>query len=462
MPAFSTGFTPQLLASLKVLVPTLTDNIRVALITIANFPSFYDLFNKTESIVPDPNDIVKPLVRPVPLAKCRSFFLDIIDELQRRGPSSPQHFLMSGVLLAEQLLRDTGGILVIACVNSPPTVCPRAASSLESSFLRLCVEDYVYREVGFRLNNAKISYHIFCTSFNTPIADLATIAVPAGLTGGAAHTYNSFAAFHTDLYRTLTAQYFWNAVLHVQWSPGIALKKAFGNFIIESNNVVRFPVLRADQATAYELDIRDALKPPYVVFQAVLHYTDGDGRRIARVMAYRQPLTADPALLRGSLDEAAAAVFLAKAGSYDVLTNGAAEGRKALKKRLARVLPGPPRFELLEWLMDSMIYGRLFRDQPIGEIDRRVEAIVWTRGASFVDVLLSLYPRVVALDDQGDFLLADGSAFAAGRVLLFHTEAVVYVWVSAEAGEELMQGLFGVTEIPVGIGEGRANASRKR
>jgi hypothetical protein len=363
---------------------------------------------------------------------------------------------LPGVLLAERLLGETGGLLLIACVNPPSTVAPRLASASEPSLLRLRFEDHVFRTAGFSLNHSKIAYHIFCAS-SSSFADLATIAVPAGLTGGSAHSYTAatLGAFHTDLYRTLTAQYLWEATLRVQWSQGISLKKAFGNFIIENTNVIRFPVLRVDQATVLWLDVQESIKLPYAVFQAELEYTAGDGRRILRVMAYRQPLTGDPTLLRGSLDEAAAAVFLAKVGAYDILTGGAAAACEGLNQRLARVLPGPPRFEILEALMHSMVFGRLYRQQRTEEVDRRVEAIVWTRGASFVDVLLSLYPRIVALDGEweGCPVPANGAFFTAGRVLMFHTEEAVFVWVGEEAGTELMERLFGVTKMPAEIGE---------
>lgn len=450
--AFSKGFTPQFLATLRATIPSLNGRIAIVLITIGRSPSFFDLMTKREYVVPDTSDPFDFFVEPTPLDLCRDSLLAIIDSLAHKSPTSPGHCLPAGVLLAERMLARTGGILVIGCVGAPTlgphAVSPRDAAAPESSLLGLREDDTFYRSIGFRLNHAKIAYHLFSGG----PADLATIAVPAGLTAGTCHSYDLPAQLpdlHSDLCATIFARYLWDASMRLRLGGPVEVLKTYGNFIIEHGGLVAFPILRADQALAFELRVRERINRPYFVVQAALLYTDDERRRILRVMTFRQAFTEDPQRLRESLDEAAAAAFFVKRVTYEVLRSGPDAGRAAIRAAAA-ALKG---FGAFAHFAHAFYGAVIVAELPRQALDRRIEAIVWARSAPMIETLLALYPRIAALDSRVEAIPADANAFMYGRVLLFHTIGALWIWIGEEANQDYIRSAFGArpfaAEIPV-------------
>jgi hypothetical protein len=70
---------------------------------------------------------------------------------------------------------------------------------------------------------------------------------------------------HTELFRQLSAQYFWCAILRLWVSRGLAIERIHANCIVRKQNLATFPVFSATDSVTYELAVIENGLPATVV-----------------------------------------------------------------------------------------------------------------------------------------------------------------------------------------------------
>jgi hypothetical protein len=444
----SMGFTFQCLALIRAALGSLSDVTRVGLATMGGVVTVYDLIHATECIVADLSDPVLPGQLTPPLGECRKQFTDLLTRLMNRSQEaiSTGHCFGSALVVCQHALASIGGI-VVACLAGPPTVGPlsirRCDRSLKPS------DDEVgrsFRELGFSLNRAGISVHLFNLQSRDP-TDLATISLVAGLTGGELHFYETFdpARIHTDLFGCISGSYLWQTSLRLRATRGIKILTVAANCSCR-DKTVHFPVLSSQHSVALDFAVDPEISGQRAVFQCACLFTNSRCQRIIRVMTFALPVAYRLDDVRRGVDEAALAAFLVKRCPGIVIGQGVREASSSVRLLLNTMLAKCFQFECFPYLVHSLLGSELLRH------DAKLVALMSARTYSLVNCLLYLYPRLFAVDTADGPLPLVQESFGRGRVFLAHTVDRLFVWVSPECPQDVVAAFFGregvVGEVP--------------
>lgn len=459
MNAYGCGFTAQFASSLRSLVATMDEKAKVVLITAAEVPSVWDLERRQEYLVSDMEDhAMKDIVRVIQIGKVRQNMMDILEEIEHRQPpeTAVGCCLPAAMMLAEELMKETGGIVAIGCVDIPnvgPHPLNLRHGGTELQMLKLPEDGTAnfYRDIAFKYNKASISCHVFTALSQMPTNDLACVGVPAGLTGGSVHSYGTFTVerrqeLHTDLFNLLTAEYLWSCSVRLRCSAGVKIGRMHGNFVVQNRNLIWFPVLEKTRACSFELLVDKELSTPYVLLQMGMLWTTDDSRRMLRVFTFRFPISTNYSAIKNSIDEGALTTLIVKRAIFNMLTSGLEPALMKLKNEVIALVANGIPAESIFHLIHSFFVSKI--GTPGAAVpDEKVAFSVWLRSAPIIEMLLYLYPRMFALDSRSGPLPCEGNSFAMGRVFLFHTSNKVYIWVSSDADRGFLTNVFGVNTV---------------
>ncbi|OHS94927.1 Sec23/Sec24 trunk domain containing protein [Tritrichomonas foetus] len=453
--AINSGFTQQVITSVKASLSSMDQTARVCLITMGSRLTVYDFSRKTEFVVSDITEPALPSCPVAPLQDCLSDFEEVLDNLlQHLGEyASNGHCYGSALLLAERVLGKTGGVLVATCVGIP-TVGPYALkerhADKEITLIQLPEDGSgkFYREIGFRLNRVGVSVILFNQNLDNKSSDLSIISVPSGLTGGSCYRYPQFdpVSLHNDLFATMTSEYLWDSSMRLRCSTGVKISYIYSNCTLRENTVY-YPVMSTHNAIMFELTVDSELNTPTVYFQAAVLWTNSQRQRMIRVFTFGLPSSNTPTTVKQSLDEAAIATILAKKAAIKVLQKGPEEASLETKRALTLISSGGFRFSSLYHLIHSLLCSPLLRRGVAGGADTRMHHVIQLRAVSLPNALLYMYPRFYAIDTKTGELPLENAAFCAGSVFLAHTLKRIYIWVSPSATPETLMNIFGVSSL---------------
>ena len=453
------GFTAQFASSLKSVVSTMDENAKVVLITMAEVPSVWDLERRQEYVVDDMEDrSMRNVVRVIEVGKVRQNLMDILEHIENRepAPSAIGCCLPASLMLAEELLRTTGGIVAVGCVDIPnvgphPLNLRQGGTELQMMKIPQDGTANFYREIAFKFNKMSISCHLFAALSQMPTCDLACLGVPCGLTGGSVHYYEQFTEdkrkeLHTDLFNLLTAEYLWSCSVRLRCSSGVKIGRMHGNFVVQNKNLIWFPVLEKTRACSFELLVDKEISTPYVLLQMGMLWTTDDSKRMLRVFTFRFPLSTDYMAIKNSIDEGALTALIVKRAIFNMLSSGLEPALMHLKNEVIALVANGIPAESIFHLIHSFYFSKI-GTPGASTPDQKIAYSVWLRSASIVEMLLCLYPRMFALDTRSAAIPCEANSFAVGRVFLFHTNAKTYIWVSNEADPTFLSNVFGVTTV---------------
>jgi hypothetical protein len=276
---------------------------------------------------------------------------------------------------------------------------------------------------------------------------MAVCSFPSGFTGGALHYYAAFdpQLLHAELYDTLAGAYLWAASLRIRTSAGAKAATAIGNLQVRDRTVF-VPVLRSQDAVAFELKVESI--SGRLVIQVEAAFRGPAGTRVVRVMALAVPVAPDLEGLRSAVDEAALAAFFTKRTASWVTTQGVPEAATALRRHARAAGANGFRVASLYHLLHSLVESPLLRPVYEEGVDGRLSRLINARSLAIVDAVLFLYPRMFAIDTGTEPLPLAQESFNRGRVIVVHTIARIFVWVSPEAEVETVRAFFGADAVP--------------
>jgi hypothetical protein len=164
-------------------------------------------------------------------------------------------------------------------------------------------------------------------------------------------------------------------------------------------------------------------------------------------MTFAIPTVADMEGIRSNVDEAALATFFVKRAASLVTTHGVPEMVNVLKTDLRGLSAKGFRLVSLYHLIHAFIESPLLKPVHHEGVDGRMTELVNARAFSLMDALLYLYPRMFATDGNSSALALTMDAFGAGNVIVVHTFARIFVWVSPNASHEIIREFFGEDEV---------------
>ncbi|OHT07564.1 Sec23/Sec24 trunk domain containing protein [Tritrichomonas foetus] len=458
--AISTGFTLQFINSLKASLDSIDPITKFGIITMSHNLTVFDFERNTEFVIVDLTD---PVVPSTPLAKigsCKETVSQILDNLVEQINAGKYitngNCFGSALQLAEKVMLGTGGILLASFVGYP-TYGPHAmkerppTNDEEAKLLRLPEDGHCkfYRDIGFILNRASISVHLFCLkSEHQKMTDLAVVVVPSSLTCGSCHYYREFdpMALHNDLFVTLTSEYLWNSSMRLRCSNNIRVINTYSNCTIRDETAF-YPVMSAHNAVTFEVQVTGDVRDKSALFQCAVIWTNNKCERLIRIFTFAVPTTNQASLIKSTIDEAACATFYLKRAAVRVLQNGAAEASDYLRKSIASLSAGGHRCESMYHLAHAMLASKLLKQHNnIREnIDDRVENIIQVRSMSMTNALLYLYPQMIAADQSSDPLPLETGSFGKGSCFVVHTINQILIWISPNISQDYLQNVFGVS-----------------
>ncbi|KAK8893671.1 hypothetical protein M9Y10_022098 [Tritrichomonas musculus] len=493
--AITSGFTFQLLTSFKASLDSIDPDTYIGLITMSNVLTFYDFSRNTEFII---SDLSEPCIPDSPLTllkNCKEELIQeidsILERIQQGAFTTNGNCLGSALELAEKAMKEFGGILILSAVGYPtfgPHAVKERTSDKELTLLKLPEDGSCkfYRDIGFRLNRASVSVHLFSLkSVNQKMNDLSIISVPCGLTGGTCYYYKQFdpTQLHNDLFVTFTSEYLWDSSMRLRCSAGVKVNYIFSNCTIRDETSY-YPVMSPHNTMTYELLVESDIKSKNALFQAAALWTNAKRERRIRIFTFAIPTTNLSTVVKTTIDEAAMATYLIKRASVQVLQKGSLEASDSLRKSLnslnsvagANSAPNSSSFESLYHLAHSMFASKLLRQfnaNPIDYVDDRFLNVIKVRAISMVNALLYLYPRMIAVDasflsfDQSTNSLyydetkvnnedtdastqplpLDSSSFGRGFCFVVHTMEKVFIWISPSVNLNYLRAAFGVNSI---------------
>ncbi|OHT02060.1 Sec23/Sec24 trunk domain containing protein [Tritrichomonas foetus] len=462
IPAMTCGFTAQYLTSIKAILPSLNENIYLSLITISDRVSIYDFAQQKEIVIPDLTDLPQINAKPARIGDIRSQIEEVFDAIISTPPSptATGHCLPDGLLAAAKIVHGKSAVLFVGVVNIPTrgtnVLHPRDTNVDELALLKLPPDNSgkFFRDISVKLNEICSSYHLFCATWQSNSIDLASMAVPAGLTGGTVHYYGQFSQeacsrMHLDLFNELTTDYFYCASLRLRCSSGVKVSKIHGNLMVKNRDLVNFPVLIPDKAVTFELAVDGEIRSHDALFQLALLWTTVDSRRMIRVFTFALPVTSDVNQIRSNIDEGALTAIEAKKAIFCILSKGREVATGQIRSDIYNLVNHSVRVSSMYHTSHAIILSPITAVPCENGADGRMNISIFTRSASINELLLWIYPRMFAIDAQAEYaktplpLAAD--SFNYGNVFLFHTNDKIYFWVSKNVSVDFLQNVFGVS-----------------
>jgi len=350
-----------------------------------------------------------------------------------------------------------------------------------------------YKNLALEFSKNQIACDLFLL---TPkYVDVATLGCLARYTGGEVNHYtspdsgsmlsnNEVSRFMNDVYRTLTRNTGFEALMRVRCSKGMAIDAHHGSFFLRAQDLMTLPNVDSDKSFTLKLKINDPknfLTPKnlardgryYATVQAGLLYTTFNGERRIRIITKCCPITEHIDELYRYVDERACVATIAKLAMAKAVDEGLPKAVAGVKGSCSNILSrysrvsGPSQggsLMLPNTLVHFPLYmlatfkNAIFRaDTPI---DTRMALIRRFETLSDAEAMLWLYPNLYNLADFTEEVGANQEPFVMPPALDLTSEKLeqrgVYLlddgltftlWVGSAADPGLLEALFGIQSL---------------
>jgi hypothetical protein len=454
--ALELDFTQQMVRTIRSSLNVLPTTARVGIMTMSDRLSVFDLINRREVVISDLSDHDLPFqfASLFPrLRDCKLNFVEALDSLLARECNDPlqSHCLGSALSLAGQLLRGRGGAVFAGYLglprHGPYALRPRSASHRGTLRLPVDGSGRFYRECGISFCRGSLTVHIFTAGPDS--AELPALSVPPGLTAGTCNYYDDFSEanrtrLHNDLFARMSATCCWDASLRLRSSSNVRLTRSHANCLCKSDQTLLVPVLPRDATIAFEIALTAPIEDDHVVLQLAFIHSDSRARRIIRVFTMVYPVSPDLGMVLASIDEGALAVMLARRAATALLATGTTAAKHAIAKDVQAVFVGGVRYVALYHLIHGLLCNPAIQHHsPIG-VDARMAQLVQVRAMGIVQLLIFMYPRMIAIIPGRPILPMTRRSLELADVMIFHTWRTIFVWVKRTVSTEILRDAFGV------------------
>lgn len=444
--------TQSILASLDSLPGYPRTNI--GFITFDSSVHYYSLNSSAKSpklyVLPDIDDmqIPAPYDLLVNLQEHRSMVELLLNLLPQMHQSStdPEAATGPAVEAAVQMAKSIGGKIILFSSVLPSLGKgslknrdnPRLlGTDKEHSLLVPSIP--VYRDIGQSLTTS----HLMCDVFLFPqeYIDVATVGELSRNSGGQLFFYPGFNASSDadrllhDLYRVLSREQAWEAVMRVRASRGVKVHNYFGHFYMRSHDLLAVPNCDADKAFVVEFTNDESPIPTTVVtFQSALLYSNSDGERRLRIHTAQVPVCSDAVSLFDAVDALALANFVAKKAVLNLRKSSLHSSREIIQYLCTDIITA--------YTKAQKGYVKLEREEDYPEALRYLPfyTLSLLKNVAFKDGTdVAADPRMAALLDVGTMGISDFDLFIRPRMYR----------IDVLSGPEGLVDEFGGTKLPL-------------
>lgn len=410
------------------------------------------------------------------------------------GIKESDNAMGSAVEAASQLLERTGGRVLLFSSHLPNVgkgaVTPRADYKLygtpnEKVLFNAVSNAPYWRSDADRL--AKLQVCIDTFLFPSSFMESATLSTISSVTNGHLYVYQSFSQqrdgprLYNDMYRCLTRNTGYDALLKIRCSTGISVKRYYGHYL--SQTVDDMDLAGVDADTSFAVDFKHDTKLDenlHTYVQAALLYTSREGRRMIRVHTARLGTATTVGTVFRHADLDATMGLMAKQVMHQIIRNQDpfVMIRQQLTMRCVDILhcyrkqcsanssPGqlilPESLKLLPVYLVGLKKSPALREGTDITVDERYAAMYAIVNMGGEHILQYCYPQLFALHDMeppvrdpsDNSLLPlprrlplTASRVEAHGIYLLEDSINTYIWVGRSAAPEHIQAIFGVQSV---------------
>jgi len=481
------------------------ERTKIGFVTFDSTIHFYNLrsgLNSPQMLVvpevetpftPNPEDLLVNLQDSMPLVK--KLLTSLLPELFNQTQETTSA-LGPALHAAYKVMASQGGKLTVFQTVLPSVGAgklPNRQNTNSDATQRTLLQpgEQYYKNLSLELSKCQIGCDLFF--FAPSYVDVATIGCLSKFTGGEINTYtldqhnvNEASRLQNDLYRTLTRNNGFEALMRVRCSKGLCIDSHHGSFFLRAQDLMTLPNVDSDKSFTLKLKINDPKNYMtaknlgrdgryYATVQAGLLYTTSNGERRIRVITKCCPITDQTSDLYRDVDEKACSASIGKLAVHKAIEEGLPKAVAALKSSCSNILSKYARFSgsgqsggqtlmlpntMLHFPLYTLatIKNAMFRsDTPI---DRRVTLMRRFETLSDTEATLWIHPNLYnlaalgdgvgemkepfvmlatleltseRLDQRGIFLLDDGLAFI--------------LWVGSAVDPSMLQAVFGIQSL---------------
>ena len=443
--AFANRFCQAVIASILTCIEKMDDSIYVSLITYSNTVTVYDFEKMRQRTYVELDEKLDNFEsKAVPLKDCKNNLKIILNKIIENIPNAQSgNCYGNALLLAEKALKQTGG-LILSFLSSYPTIgpyriLPRSKDELlhEEKMMKmnskLCGD--FYQQIAYRFAKQGTTLYSFSSS---NFADLATTAVPCGLTGGHCFVYEDttrdYLKLHNDIFETLMKDYLWDANMRMRMPLPVLVKNTHGNCCYRDRDLLSIPVLDPKDSITFEFSVESHITTPSLPLQFALVWTNKKLQRMIRIFNFSFKTSHNIELMYQNIDETALSALILKRAVRLTLKNGPESGLKSVLDDTrstvlrTRLLTVSPHFTF------GMFKNKIFKRSSQIKHDWRMCQLITCRGLNAIDSCLYSYPRLLTFDGKSQILSSD-SLF--NKYLILHMWDKIFVW--ATTYEDLLE-----------------------
>uniref|UniRef100_A0A3Q2ZBC0 SEC24 homolog C, COPII coat complex component n=2 Tax=Hippocampus comes TaxID=109280 RepID=A0A3Q2ZBC0_HIPCM len=309
--------------------------------------------------------------------------------------------------------------------------------------------------------------------FPNQYVDVATLAVVPVSTGGSVYKYTYFQAqsdqerFLNDLRRDVQKPIGFDAVMRVRTSTGIRATDFFGSFFMSNTTDVELAGLDCDKAVTVEFKHDDKLSEETgALVQCAVLYTSCGGQRRLRVHNMAVNCCSQLSDLYRNCETDTIINFLSKYAFRGILNNPTKAVRDTLVNQCAQILacyrkncasPSsagqlilPECMKLLPVYLNCVLKSDVLLPAADVSLDDRAYLRQLISGMDVSETHVFFYPRLLPLMklESGSLpvaVRASEERLSKGGVYLLETGLHLFLWVGANAQQELLLNIFGTS-----------------
>jgi hypothetical protein len=276
------------------------------------------------------------------------------------------------------------------------------------------------------------------------------IGVGASLTNGRINVFNreTLHQLHGELFAQVTEPHFSGAMLQLRIGSKVKVPKFFGNFVLlPTTKMIAFPVLRMNESLTFELASDEPVKDKELLIQAGLFWIAQDGRRMLRVMSFSVPVLATVAAIQESIDPLGLVISMARRAVRNVLAVGSVEALSIFKNEVSKMISRGVAPSYIFHLTHALAVSPALVMVPLPQVDSKIVMLARWRSVNVMEILLTIYPRMFAVDTNVGPLALVSESFGEGSVFLFHLPYRILIWISSAVDPLYIEDAFGVSNL---------------
>uniref|UniRef100_A0AAR2M2T9 SEC24 homolog C, COPII coat complex component n=1 Tax=Pygocentrus nattereri TaxID=42514 RepID=A0AAR2M2T9_PYGNA len=462
--------------------PDVQSNIRVGFATYNKVLHFYNvkasLAQPQMMVVSDVADMFVPLLDGflVNVSESRVVIESLLDQIPDMFADTRETETVFGPVIQAGLealkAADCAGKLFVFHTSLPIAEAPGKLKNREDKKLvGTDKEKSLFQpQVSFYANLAKECVAQGCCVdlflFPNQYVDVATLGVVPTSTGGSVYKYTYFQAqsdqerFLNDLRKDIQKKVGFDAVMRVRTSTGIRATDFFGSFYMSNTTDVELAGLDCDKTVTVEFRHDDKLSEETgALMQCAVLYTSCSGQRRLRIHNMAVNCCAQLADLYRNCETDTIINFFAKYAYRCVLNNPTKNVRDSLVNQCAQILacyrkncasPSsagqlilPECMKLLPVYLNCVLKSDVLHPGADVSLDDRAYLRQLVSAMDVAESHVFFYPRLLPCDTLPVAIRDSEERLSKGGIYLLETGLNLFLWVGANAQQELLQNIFG-------------------